>query len=153
MTIFTWRDELTITVNEMSRAQALDCARQFDLLARVYTSYDDLMQETDVLGAMNAPAVIKIKDDVFIAGERAIALADGTTLHLALPLTRECFNALPMSLTQAWVSAMLDSNNWLIDSLKKAFSLAAVTASEPQSGNAPSSELSQTVLPTMTTGE
>ncbi len=140
MTTFTWKDTLTVSVGESSRTQAIDCARAFDALAQVVSGYDDLMVETNVLGVLHAPYTVRYKGEILSAGERLIQLDGEEPIRLVLPLTHETFNALPMSLTTAWIDAMVRSNGWLVDTLKKALSLALETNSEPKSGNAPSSE-------------
>lgn len=139
MTTFTWRDTLTVSVGEMSRAQALDCSRQFDAMIGVF-DYADLLEETDVIGVLHAPVTIKVDGEMFGGGERFVKVGEDEPFKLTLPLTRECFSQLPMSLTQQWVSAMILSNEWLIDALKKASSLTPANASAPKSGSAPSSE-------------
>lgn len=152
MATFIWRDVLTVTVGEMSRTKAIECCQQFDLLASIYTNPDDLLAETDVLCAISAPTTIKIRGEVFTDGERIITLDEGESVRLKLPLDRETFMALPMSITQAWVSAAVSSNSWLVDVLKKVFSLASETGSAQKSGSEPSSELSPKSSPTKTTG-
>lgn len=153
MATFTWRDEITVSVGEMSRAQALDCARQFEIATQFAISLPELMAETDVLGVLNAPAVVQHKSQVIDAGTRTITLADGECISLTLPMTRECFSALPISLTRQWITAMVKSNEWLVDDLKKLLSLATEKISEPQSGSAPSTEPTREVKTIKTTGE
>jgi hypothetical protein len=150
VTTFNWRDALMVSVNEMSRTQALDCAREFDLLLNVVTDIDELMREADVLGVLHAPAIVKWRGEVLGSGEQVIQLDEGESIKLVLPLTRECFNALPMSLTQLWVNAMIKSNGWLVEELKKVLSLTSPSVSEPKSGDAPSTD-PMTVSPATTT--
>jgi hypothetical protein len=140
VTTFTWKDTLTVSVGESSRTQAIDCARAFDALAQVMTSYDELMAETNVLGVLHAPSTVRFKGEVLGVGERTILIEGEEPFKLSLPLTPETFNALPMSLTAAWIDAMVRSNGWLIDTLKKALSLTSLNESEPKSGSAPLSE-------------
>jgi len=149
MTTFTWRDTLTVSVGEMSRAQGLDCARNFELLARVYPDYEQLLLASDVLFVKYAPSVVKFGPDVLGNGAHKIEIG-GEPVTLELPLTEQGFNALPITLCQAWVSAALTSNGWLIEHLKKVISLIPVTNSEPESGNAPLTEPTET-RPLMTT--
>ena len=152
MTTFVYRD-LTISVGEMSRTEALNVCRQFDLMKTVYTSYDDLMEEADILCALSAPPTIR--QGVGYpnqTGTFTVATDDDTEFVVTLPINREQFVKLPMSLTQAWVTASLESNDWFIDTLKKAFGLTRMMNSELGSGNVPSSELTTKSQPMMTTG-
>jgi len=152
MATFIWRNVLTVTVGEMSRTRAIECCQQFDLLAGIYTNADDLLAETDVLCVLHAPTTVKVRGEVMAEGERLILLDEGESIRLTLPLTRECFMALPMTLTRAWIAAAVGSNDWLVDVLKKVFSLASETGSAQKSGDGPSSEPSLTNFMTKTTG-
>ena len=151
MATFTWKDKLTVTVGEMSRTQGIDCARQFDLLAKVYTDYDELMREADALVVINSPTTIRTGDKMLSDGVHGIKL-DDKVVKLVLPLTRDSFYELPMSLSEAWVNAAVSENGWFIDTLKKAFSLTSPNNSEPKSGSEPFSEPSLTAQTTMTIG-
>lgn len=152
MATFTWKEKLTVTVGEMSRTQGIDCARQFDLLAKVYTDYNELMRESDALVVINAPVTIRSGDKVLSEGEYDIRLPDEKVISLVLPLTRDSFYALPMSLSEAWINAAVTENGWFIDTLKKVFSLTSQNNSEPKSGSEPSSAQSLTAQTTMTIG-
>jgi hypothetical protein len=150
---FTWHDVLTVSVSEMSRAQAFDCTRHFDTLVGVIATYPELMSEADVLAVTYAPAVVKIKGEILTAGERTVDVGDGETIRLVLPMTREAFMALPMSLTEQWVAATVTANEWLVSTLKKLFSLATETSSVPKSGGGPLNEPTTKSQPIPTTGE
>lgn len=152
MATFTWQDILTVTVGEMSRAQALDCARQFQTLSRVYTDVDELMVEADVTGVLYAPVVVKLYGNLLDPGPHVITLADDVDFTLTLPLTHEAFNVLPMSLAQLWITAMVQSNGWLIDLLKKVSSLTTENGSGPKSDDAQSNEPKVEALTTPTIG-
>lgn len=152
MPSFSWRDVLTVSVTEMSRAQALDCTRHFNLMVGVMSTIDDLLREADILAALYAPAVVRYHGDILAAGEKTIDLGDGETLTLTLPITREAFMALPMSLTERWISVAITANDWLIESLKKSFEGMLATTSAPVSGSAPSSEPTAVSPTTTTTG-
>lgn len=150
MATFTWRDVLTVSVGESSRTQAMECARAFDALAQVSTGLDDLLSEANVLGVIYAPNTVRLRGVVLSAGVHEIKLEGDEPFNLTLPLTHDGFCNLPMSLTAMWVDAMVRSNGWLIDTLKKVVSLASTNSLEPKSGSAPSSEPTAT-LQTMTT--
>lgn len=144
MATFKWRD-LTITVGEMSRTTALECARQFDLLAKVYTDYIELTREADVLAVLYAPVTVKVKETPFNSGTQTIEVEGRNPFDLTLPLTREGFYSLPMSLSEVWVNAAVTENGWFVDVLKKVFSLTSPNGSEPKSGSEPLTEPSLTV--------
>lgn len=151
MATFTWNG-LTVSVGEMSRAAALTCARQFGDAATIFTDFDDLMYEGNLLVVLHAPVLVKFEGALLDKGQRELHFED-ETLTLVLPPTRESFNALPMSLTQAWIDAAVRANGWFVDTLKKALSLASPTNSEPKSGDGLSNEPSATIPVTMTPGE
>lgn len=153
MTTFVWREVLSVNVGEMSRTQAIECCRKFDALLEIFPDYIEQLAEADILTVLEAPVVIKVNGEVFTIGERTIELPDEQPFKLVLPLTRECFDALPMSLATAWISAALRSNEWFIDTLKKAAGLTTTNNSESKSGNAPSNEQTQPISQTMTVGQ
>lgn len=153
MTTFIWREVLSVNVGEMSRTQAIECCRKFDALLEIFPDYIEQLAEADILTVLEAPAVIKVNGEVFSIGERTIQLPDEQPFKLVLPLTRECFDGLPMSLATAWISAALRSNEWFIDTLKKAAGLTSTSNLESKSGNAPSNEPTQPISQTMTIGQ
>lgn len=140
MSTFTWRDTLTVSVGECSRTQAIECTRAFDALTKVVQDFDELMAETNVLGVVFAPNVVRVGGEIFSAGEREIAVNDEMPFKLILPLTHDNFVKLPVTLTRLWIDAMVRSNGWLIDDLKNWLSLISASNSEPKSGSAPSNE-------------
>lgn len=153
MATFTWKDTLTITVGEMSRTRALECTRHFDAILPLFTTeaglrVDDLLGELDLLMIVYAPATVRHKNDILTDGEHVFQVED-EMIKLSLPLDRDRVNALPMSLSQAWVSAAVRSNDWLVQALKNASSLARKIEDGPKSGSGPSAELTPAV-PTTT---
>lgn len=153
MTTFIWREVLSVNIGEMSRTQAIECCRKYDALTEIFTDYIELMGEADILAVLNAPVVVKVKGEVFSIGERAIELPDEQPFKLVLPLTRDCFDAMPMSLATAWINAALRSNDWFIDTLKKVYSLTSTNNSELKSGNEQSSEPTTTSQPMTIIGQ
>ena len=151
MTTFVYRD-LTISVDEMSRTEALTVCRTFDAMKSVYTEVDDLMEEADILCALSAPTAIKQGNGHAKQTGKFTVKTEDAEFVVTLPLTRDEFVKLPMSLTQAWVTASLESNNWFIDTLKKAFGLTQMMISASESGSVPSPELTATSLPIPTSG-
>ena len=152
MPTFTWRNTLTVAVGEMSRTQAIECARAFDALAQVVTTYDDLFAETNVLGVVHAPCLVRWKGTVLGDGEHDILIDGEPPFKLILPLSPDRFNQMPHSLTAAWIDAMLNANSWLLDTVKKVLSLALVNSSAPKSGDEPSNEPTPEPQTTTTAG-
>lgn len=153
MTTFIWRDTLTISVSEMNRAQALDACRQFDLAAKVFSEDVELFREVDVIAVLNAPVVVKIDNQIVTAGERVVTVGEEEPFMLALPLTHENFYALPMSLTELWIQAAAQSNEWLLVTLKKTLDLTTVLAPALRYVNALSLASKAPAPLTTTTGE
>lgn len=147
---FIWHD-LTITVSEMSRAAALDCARDFNAVRNLFQDDNSLLAELEVLCALHTPCIVKDAAGV-VQSSKQIVSGD-TTFELTLPLTRENFDRLPFSLTRDLIIASVDANEWLLQDLKKVFSRIEPNPAVSPSGSAPSTE--QTTVepqPTMTTG-
>jgi hypothetical protein len=154
MPSFTWRN-LTVTVGEMSRAQALDCARDFNPLVGLFPANDTgLLMELEVLCVLHSPATILGNDDGLQAatGSKTYTV-DEKELTITLPITREAFDKLPYTLTKAWIIAAVDANGWLVDDLKKALSRITTQINASPSGSVPSSESTTTPQTTKTTGE
>lgn len=153
MPTFTWHD-LIVTVGEMSRTAALECARDINPYVGLYRDDAALLQELETLSVIHSPSAIRAAGETLstTAGKR-IFTVNGEQLEIELPLTREGFNKLPYSLTMAWINAAVNANEWLVDDVKKAYSRATMTTSASPSGNAPSSEPTATPQTTKTTGE
>lgn len=153
MTTFVWREVLSVSVGEMSRTQAIECCRKFDAITEIFTDYVEQTSEADILVVLEAPVVIKVKGEAFTVGERTIQLSDDESFVLSLPLTRDSFDALPMSLATAWINAALRSNEWFIDTLKKVYSLTTTNNFVSKSGSALSNAPTPATLQTTTIGQ
>lgn len=150
MPTFTWHDCLTVSVHEMSRADALDCARQFDLLAGVIPNVGEYLAEINALIAVKAPAAVRFQGVLLNAGPRHLVLSDEEAVDLTLPLTREAFDALPMSLATAWSNAASAANDWVVEALKKILLPVSPSSSASKSDSGPSAEPAA-ILPATTT--
>jgi len=152
MASFKFHD-VTFTVRSMTRTAALECTKEFEIITPLYAeATDDLLREADWLAVKHAVTVIRIGEDVFTDGVRLIKGDDDEPLTLVLPITREPFFALPMNLTEAWITAAHMANSWYIEIAKKAFGLTAETNNAPKSGNASSNASTPLSLATKTTG-
>lgn len=156
MAKFTWsKGEVSITlrVGEMSRAAALDCARDFEPLLMLPDGSKSVDTEIELLFVKYAPAAIIAGDKVITQGDYTVNLPDGGKLLITLPMTRECFNELPVTLTREWGEHAAAENAWVYQDLKNALSRILQMISVPESG----SESSQGEMPppsgTKTSGE
>jgi hypothetical protein len=136
MTRFSYRG-LQVYVGEMSRATALQFSRdagQISLIAEP----DYLAHEVDYLIVSHAPCKITHAGTILSAGTHAIELEDGSAIALTIPITRECFDALPASLALEWAQAATDENKIVTDFFLQALRRVVLNFSEPTSANVPS---------------
>lgn len=133
-------ENATFTVRGMSRTAGLEVLREFDAIKPLYQDNAvELLREADWLAVKHAPASLRIGDDAFTEGDRIINSENDGDVRIVLPITRDTFFALPLALSEAWVTAAHLSNSWYIEALKKTFALPTmVTTTEPKSGSASS---------------
>lgn len=121
MAKFSWK-ELDIYVGEMSRADSLMFSQEAELMQLV-GSREFLAQEVDFLITRYARSKVMYKGELLNDGTHVIDTGDDESIALALPLTRENFNQLPVSLAAAWTKAAEAENQLVTDfflqSLKK----------------------------------
>ena len=146
MATFNWRDRVKVHIGEMSRTAAFGVARDFNPVSALFETDAARLEELELLVVVAAPARVLV-DDKPITDTTTIDF-DGELVTLALPLTRESFQALPFSLTRLWAEAAVDANPWVVDDLKNAISRNMKTTSAPPSGSGPSQEL--TNIPNLT---
>lgn len=156
MSTFTWPENspnvVTFVVSEMSRAAALSCARDFNVIlaAQIYKDDGPLLQELEALAAIYAPTIIKLPDGRVV---REYSFEhDGTAIELKLPLSREIFDKLPYSLTTGLITAAINANDWVVQDLKNAYRRIAQQIGGSPSGNEQSSAQTETFEMTKTTG-
>jgi hypothetical protein len=130
---FVWKD-LTVKVGEMSRRQGIACAQAYRELA-AEGSIEDLMYEIEVALALYAPVKIAHLTLPITEGKRTLVMEDGTEVTLILPITREAFNDLPMTLARAWAEAAMTANWWIVEDLKNSARRVAEMKLELLSGN------------------
>lgn len=110
MATFHWRDILTITVNEMSRAAALEASQMLKVILE--SDLDDASIINGELAWMNvglSPCIVIYKNAVLADGKHNIIAGD-LTFDLELPLNRKNFESWPVSLTMLWVDASEKEN-------------------------------------------
>ena len=152
MATFTY-ENATFTVRGMSRTAGLEVLREFDAITPLYDGNNiELLREGDWLAVKHAPVTIRIGEDAFTDGERVVNSENDGAIKVVLPITRDAFFALPIPLTEAWITAAHMSNGWYIEALKKVFGLTAGTNSGPKSGNGQSNVQTQTSPMMKTTG-
>ena len=138
MATFNWRDRVKVHIGEMSRTAAFGVARDFNPVSALFETDAARLEELELLVVVAAPARVLV-DDKPITDTTTIDF-DGELVTLALPLTRESFQALPFSLSRLWAEAAVDANPWVIDDLKNAISRNMQKPSVPPSGSGPSPE-------------
>lgn len=156
MAKFIWTKgdvSLTVRVGEMNRATALDCARDFEPLLLLPSDSGLLDNEIELLFVRYAPAAIIVGDKVVAQGDHTLDLPDGEKLTIILPMTRECYNALPITLARQWGECAAVENGWIYQDLKNALSRILRTINEPESGSALSNEAILPPLEMKTSGE
>lgn len=138
MASFTWRGRVKVHIGEMSRTAAFGVARDFNPINALFETDQARLEELELLVVVAAPARVLV-DDKPVTDTITIDF-DGELVTLALPLTRERFQALPFSLSRLWADAAVDANPWVVDDLKNAVSRTQQKMSEPPSGSVPSPE-------------
>ena len=106
MATFKWRDRVKVHIGEMSRTAAFGVARDFNPVSALFETDAARLEELELLVVVAAPARVLV-DDKPITDTTTIDF-DGELVTLALPLTRESFQALPFSLTRLWAEAAVE---------------------------------------------
>lgn len=113
MAKFTYKDKLIVAVWEMNRAAGLHVGNIINSLIDIQTDNDGfLTNEVHLAFALNAPCKIVYNGAVLEDGTHHLDIGE-EGFDLTLPLTREGFEALPVSLTVQWVEAAELENEWL----------------------------------------
>jgi len=110
----THRDRLIILVSEVTRAKALEVA--YVLSSLIDAEIDNagfISSEYNFAYVHNAPVRVLWDGKLLEEGSHELQFEEYDTLNLTLPLTRECFENLPASLTAAWIEAAQAENEWL----------------------------------------
>jgi hypothetical protein len=133
---FTWHDRLIVAVSEMNRASALRVAQSINALLEIDTDKAGFMSnEIQLAFVLNAPCKVVYDGAVLDAGTHHLDMGEGG-VDLMLPLTREGFEMLPVSLTALWIEAAEKENEWLSNRFLQTLSRITPFTSEPSSANA-----------------
>lgn len=121
MAKFSWKS-LDVYVGEMSRAASLEFSQEAELMQLV-SDQQFLAREVDFLITRYARSKVMCNGVLLEDGTHQIDIGDDETMELVLPLTRDNFNQLPVSLAAAWTKAAEAENQLVTDfflqSLKK----------------------------------
>jgi len=113
MAKFAWKS-LEIYVGEMSRAESLHFSQEAELIQLV-GDQQLLAREIDFLITRYARSKVLYNGDILPDGTHLIDIGDGEQIPLVLPLTRDNFNQLPVSLAAAWTKAAEAENQLVTD--------------------------------------
>lgn len=127
---------LSIWVGEMSRATSLEFAREAELIQLVADA-DFLAREVDYLITRYALCKVIYNGAPLENGVHTIDTGSGDTITLELPLTRENFNQLPVSLAAAWTKAAEAENDYLTTFFLSALQKIATDTNGTLPANAP----------------
>lgn len=137
MAKFTYKERLTVSVHEMTRAQALRFAQTVNAVLELQATSDGVISsEVNVGYALNSPCHVSYEGKLLENGMHNLAL-DGEMINLTLPLTRECFDNLPVSLTALWIEAAQVENEWLSNRFLAVLNQILPLTSEPKSDSEP----------------
>lgn len=120
MASFVWKDQIKVTVGELSRADQLDLWRE--ITDRNLSDLEAVLQNE------------RIGELIAVKATRAVEALQKTEVEFS-PLTVEAFNRLPMSLANEWIKAAMVENGGLaaVLSFPSASVLSMDAGSEPQS--------------------
>lgn len=113
MAKFSWKS-LSIYVGEMSRSDSLAFAQEAELMQLV-ADPSFLAREVDFLITRYARSKVTLDGELLADGTHVIDIGDDESIALVLPLTRENFNQLPVSLAAAWTKAAEAENQLVTD--------------------------------------
>lgn len=110
----TYRDRLILLISEVSRAKALQVVQVVNALMDAdLDNAGYISNEFNFAYVSNAPVKVLFDGKLLENGTHVLKFEEYDELTLTLPLTRECFELLPVSLSAAWVEAAQAENEWL----------------------------------------
>lgn len=134
-----YRDRLIVFVGEINRAKALQVAQTVTTLLDADIDNPALISnEFHFAYVTNAPVKILFDGKVLEDGKHVLSFGEYDDLEITLPINRECFDALPVSLTADWIKAAEAENEWLSDHFLSIMKLTVPMLFEPASDNMPS---------------
>jgi len=134
-----YRDRLVLLVNEITRAKALQVVQIVNTLVDMeIDNAGYISNEFHFAYVSNAPVKVLFDGKLLDNGSHVLNFGEYNEINLTLPLTRECFEELPISLTAQWIEAAESENGWLSDHFLRAMRLIVPSLFEPVSDKAQS---------------
>lgn len=110
----TYRDRLILLISEVSRANALKVVQVVNALMEAELDNAGYIgNEFHWAYVQNAPVRVLWDGKLLENGTHILKFDEYDELTLTLPLTRDCFEALPVSLSAVWIEAAQAENEWL----------------------------------------
>jgi len=109
-----YRDRLILLISEVSRPKALQVVQVVNALKEAeLDNAAHISDEFFFAYVQNAPVKALFDGKLLDNGTHVLKFEEYDELTLTLPLTRDCFDQLPVSLTSAWIEAAQAENEWL----------------------------------------
>ncbi len=109
-----YRDRLILIVSEVSRAKALQVALVLSSLVGAEIGDGSFISNEYHFAYVSNATVKALWDGKLLEdGTHVLKFDEYDEITLTLPLTRECFDGLPVSLSAGWIEAAQSENEWL----------------------------------------
>lgn len=129
-----YRDRLTLIISEVSRAKALQVVQVVNALMEAeLDNAGFISNEFHFAYASNSPVKALWDGKLLDNGTHILKFEEYDELTLTLPLTREAFEELPVSLSAVWIEAAEAENEWLSNHFLSVLQVIGKTQSEPAS--------------------
>ncbi len=110
----TYRDRLILLVSEVSRPKALEVVQVVNALMEAeLDNAAYISNEYFFAYVKNAPVKVLWNGKLLDDGIHHLEFEEYDAINLTLPITRGCFDELPVSLSAAWIEAAQAENVWL----------------------------------------
>jgi len=134
-----YRERLTLIISEVTRAKALQVVQVVNaLMDAEIDNAGFISNEFNFAYVSNAPVKVLWDGRLLEDGTHVLKFDDFDEMALVLPLTRECFEALPISITARWIEAAQIENEWLNNHFLQTMRLIVPSLFEPVSDKAQS---------------
>lgn len=131
-----YKERLSIIISEMDRSSAL---RMSDVIESIMDSgVTDKAVTNNILAytfVSYSPYKVVYDGKVLEDGKHILVFDDESTIELTLPITNDCFDALPYSLTRDWQGLAEKENEGISNHFLFALNRIAQKSSEPMSVN------------------
>jgi hypothetical protein len=109
-----YRDRLTLIIGMVNRAKALQVVQVVNsLMDAEIDNAGFISNEFNYAYVSNAPLKVLWDGKLLEDGTHTLSFEEYDELTLTLPITRDCFDALPVDLTAHWIEAATLENEWL----------------------------------------